>query len=174
MVVLPHHQGEEMQQKFLKDSTKIRPKTLSNTLKNVANQKLQVTLVLFDIDAFRVTTKKLSTKTREEILSIVHRALMYLVQDDGLLLHIKNDRFAIVFQEVATDKIIDTTIHALSIFDSQFYVDGQKIFLTASAGIATSQYHMHTENLVKLAHRALKQAKLSGGNRFRTLFTTQQ
>lgn len=146
---------------YLKEALKLRRR-------RAAKRHTSYAVMLLDIDRFSAVYTHFSKQTSDEILTLVAKALEVLLYPLDLLLHLEHDRFIILFEENATyDRIIDVAIYSLSIFDSKFYINGHKISLTASVGLASITETDRTALCgFKKAFKALYCAKKEGGNRF--------
>ncbi|MBR7798597.1 bifunctional diguanylate cyclase/phosphodiesterase [Undibacterium fentianense] len=127
---------------------------IHQTLNSV--QKSDSTLALIDIDHFAETNDALGHQFGDYLLRAVGMRLSSHFADNCKIARIGNDIFALLGHEIIVSPGV-----ILSLFSRPFFVDQQRVQLTATLGLVKfSDYELTAADALKDANIALKRAKL--------------
>jgi PAS domain S-box-containing protein/diguanylate cyclase (GGDEF)-like protein len=125
-----------------------------------------VSLMVFDIERFKVINDTLGRHAGDDLLRAVARRLRGLSLDASRLARLGADRFGVMIPAVAddgSDGMLRLRQGATRFLDEPFVVGGQELRISAKAGIALSPADgSDADTLFQNAEAALKQAKESG------------
>lgn len=129
-----------------------------------------------DLDHFKQVNDNYGHNLGDQLLCEVAKRINGCLRTTDIVGRIGGDEFVLVFP--ATDKILDINIIAQKILNSlsePFWLDGHKIYVSASMGFALYPCDAKTsENLLKSSDQALYCAKKDGKNRFRFFTLSMQ
>lgn len=141
---------------------------LPKMLQTAEQNNEQMALVFIDIDHFKAFNDELGTVMADRLLRAFSERLRDFFHEDALLCRQSGDRFVVLMHDYASEDEINIRVNSLLEFIGHpFYVEGQSIYLTASAGI--SQFPDHANDaidLFKQGDTALHHAKRKGRNTF--------
>ena len=128
-----------------------------------------VALTLFNIDNFKAINATFGAGAADQLLKAVVDRVTPLLGRSDLLARLSADEFAILQTEVLgshdVSSLVDSVVSVLSI---PFRLEGQELFVTASAGIAwTGENVAGADELMSHASLALRNAKQCGGGSYR-------
>lgn len=124
-----------------------------------------VALTLLNLDNFKAINATYGMGSGDELLKAVVTRISPLLGRNDLMARLSADEFAVMQIEVLgqddVTSLIDSVVSVLSI---PFRIDGQELFITASAGIALlGEDTQVAEDLVSHASMALRKAKQKDG-----------
>lgn len=133
-------------------------------------------IAMFDLDGFKDVNDTLGHSVGDRLLTEVARRMEVLVPDNGRMYRLGGDEFVLVIADsrdpmIATS-IVDTILTSL---EQRFEIDGHRIYIGASAGIAFAPADGNgAEELIANADLALYDAKASGGRKYRLFARTMR
>lgn len=123
------------------------------------------TLMLIDIDHFKMLNDTYGHQAGDEVLKGVSRVLEDRIGSDYVVARFGGEEFAVIFGSVAIEDVADTAEqarHAVGV--SKFEFDGIDLRVTISAGLAQFQQDEPVASLISRADNALYASKESGRN----------
>jgi diguanylate cyclase (GGDEF)-like protein/PAS domain S-box-containing protein len=148
---------------------------LESAIENARQQKRLFAVLFVDLDQFKQVNDSLGHGAGDELLVDFAGRLRAGVRSnsrrngtaESVVARIGGDEFAIlvghIHRETDASKI---SVRILKRLGEPFYIDGRKIFVSASIGIALSSTGSTPEELLHNADTAMYQAKTSGKARF--------
>lgn len=149
---------------------------LKNRIKFIENldyemnksQDKEVTLLLIDLDRFKIINDTLGHQVGDEILVKISSRLRASLEEDMQIFRLGGDEFAIILNNVMQNKSEKMVKVILENVQKPFFVNNHEITLTASMGVSTYPKNGKTvEELFKYADAAMYLAKDNGKNGFR-------
>ena len=140
---------------FIQDLTKLQKH----------EDKQEVALALIDLDGFKPVNDNLGHEAGDDVLKQVGKRLNKITTDNVVAYRLGGDEFVVCIKNTSNDNPLFYQL--VSIFNDDFMVNGSKIKITASIGIAIGDLHLfsHSE-LLRRADIAMYEAKKLGKNRF--------
>ncbi|AQM59676.1 putative bifunctional diguanylate cyclase/phosphodiesterase [Clostridium baratii] len=140
---------------------------VGNVLKNNYSKMNDITaLIAIDIDNFNVINEMFNYRVGDKLLKLVAKRLKKIVNENDLLGRYNGDEFIIFkdkFKDIDSIKKFSTDI--LKIMEEPFSVYDEKIYITASIGIALCPHNGDDFNvLLKSADAAMHLSKQNGKN----------
>ncbi|WP_158223006.1 EAL domain-containing protein [Halovibrio salipaludis] len=128
-----------------------------------------VALTLFNIDNFKAINATFGAGAADQLLKAVVDRVTPLLGRSDLLARLSADEFAILQTDVLgshdVSSLVDSVVSVLAI---PFRLEGQELFVTASAGIAwTGENVEGADELMSHASLALRNSKQCGGGGYR-------
>ena len=121
-------------------------------------------LIRLDLDAFRNVNDSLGQRMGDRVLDLVAVRLEQALTPADTLLRMPSDEFAVLTAPDGAGVAVEQLLEAVR---APFDLEGQRLYLTASAGVALwPQDGMTAETLLACADMALNQAKARGRNRW--------
>jgi diguanylate cyclase (GGDEF)-like protein/PAS domain S-box-containing protein len=126
-------------------------------------------LAMFDLDGFKDINDTLGHSAGDRLLTEVAHRMSEFVTGDMRFYRLGGDEFVLTVPDCGdprdTGQAVDFILKRLR---DSFNIDGQQLFIGASAGIAiTSDGSIYAEELLLNADLALYDAKAAGGNTYR-------
>jgi diguanylate cyclase (GGDEF)-like protein len=140
-------------------------KDIDTILKERAgNPALPITVATLDLDAFKDVNDTLGHSVGDKLLQEVARRLTS-GPDETRVYRLREDEFVLLLVDcgdpVIASSVVETLLKRLG---GEFDLDGHRLFIAASAGIAISPNHGSTvDDLLANADLALYDAKAAGG-----------
>lgn len=142
---------------------------LQQALALAHREKRNVCLVFIDLDNFKDVNDTHGHVLGDKLLREVSLRLAGTMRESDTLARLGGDEFVVILTSVTTQE--STAIAAqriLSVFTLPFSIDGEKIYSSASIGVALyPEDGRDTESLLKCADTAMYCAKNEGKTRFR-------
>lgn len=139
---------------------------LVQVLNQSMNHKLLFSIILLDIDDFKMINNVLGQEAGNTLLKEMAERFKTCVRQIDMISHYANDEFAFLLPQITkAETAAYVAQQLLEAAASPFRINDQELFITASVGIAMypgDGQEMGT--LLKNADIALQQAKVSGGN----------
>lgn len=125
-------------------------------------------IVLLGLDRFRVVNDTLGHASGDRLLQAAAERLLDCVSEADTVARVGGDEFAILLDEVSSvDEVGIKVQQVLGVISKAFDLDGQEIFLTASAGISLCPIDgKDVASVIANADVALTRAEGQGGNRY--------
>jgi len=143
---------------------------LESATKRLKRNGGSVTVMMIDLDRFKVVNDTLGHPAGDQLLVEVGRRLRSTVRETDVLARLGGDEFAII-QEDASDQheaAIALALRIISAISQPFDLSGNRASLGTSIGIVLAPEHgIDPEGLLKRADLALYDVKASGRNDFR-------
>ncbi len=126
-----------------------------------------IAIMLWNLDHFDYINETLSHAIGDQLIKAISERLGNCIPPSSTLARIGGDEFALLMPGLANSQAALTTAHALqTVFRAPFLVNGNEIYVSASAGIVTvPESGTHIDRLMRNADRSLKKAKVSGRGR---------
>jgi diguanylate cyclase (GGDEF)-like protein len=123
-------------------------------------------LLLIDLDRFRPVNETFGHPVGDALLCLVAQRLRREKRDDDLLARLGGDEFALLVPN--GDRAETLAARAIGILGQPFLVEGHRVTIGASIGIARFPDHgPSADDVMRQADLALNQAKSSGGQSWR-------
>jgi len=138
-------------------------------LEQAKRNKQSLAVMEIDLDGFKAVNDTYGHHIGDLLLQSVAGLLKNAVRKSDTVARMGGDEFIILLPEIkeerSTGKIAAKILKA---FDQCFQLDGQKIYLTPSIGIAVFPEHgQDADHLIKHADNAMYRVKESGKNNYR-------
>lgn len=126
-----------------------------------------IAIMLWNLDHFDYVNESLSHAVGDQLIKAISERLGNCIPPSSTLARIGGDEFALLMPGLANSQAALTSAHALqTVFRAPFLVNGNEIYVSASAGIVTvPESGTHIDRLMRNADRSLKKAKASGRGR---------
>ena len=138
--------------------------SLDKTLNQPKGPYRPTTLLLLDLDRFKVVNDTLGHQTGDALLKQVAQRLLRAVGDAGLVGRLGGDEFQVVLPgEDNADRLSDIARTVIASLSQPYAIDGASITIGCSIGVAIApQDGRDSETLVRNADLALYAAKADG------------
>lgn len=141
---------------------------LAKTIKDSQRSARPFAVMFLDLDSFKQVNDMMGHIAGDELLKLVSQRMSDTVRTSDLIGRAGGDEFLLLLRNVPdsqTAEMIATKL--IKSFDTAFYIDKQKVFITASIGIAIFPIDgQSAEILMKNAINAMFKAKETGKNKF--------
>jgi diguanylate cyclase (GGDEF)-like protein/PAS domain S-box-containing protein len=126
-------------------------------------------IAMLDLDGFKDINDTLGHSTGDQLLKAVAQRLTTIASDRARVYRLGGDEFVVIALGCGDPRdIAQMTDAMLSRLTERFDVDGQALYVGASAGIAVSPINgANVEDLLANVDLALYEAKAQGGRRYR-------
>jgi diguanylate cyclase (GGDEF)-like protein len=133
----------------------------------------QVGVVYLDLDSFKTVNDSLGHKIGDELICAIAHQLLDRLRKSDTVSRFGGDEFLLLLQNINhRNDFVKVLDDVMNIFTQPIVLQGQEIFITASAGIAQFPLDgVTTDALVKNADIAMYHAKEKGKNQY--LFYSQ-
>jgi diguanylate cyclase (GGDEF)-like protein/PAS domain S-box-containing protein len=125
-------------------------------------------LLILDLDHFKEVNDSLGHAFGDQLLTIASRRIEFCLRATDTLARMGGDEFAIILTDlIPAADVGDIANKIVSCFTEPFDLEGQKVFVTSSIGVALyPQDGESFDDLLKLADQAMYEAKSHGRNGF--------
>ena len=132
----------------------------------------QVAVMLVNLDGFKAVNSRYGTRVADSLLQEVARRLTECVRDADAVGRVSGDEFGLILEAIdQRDQATVVANRVLQSIKSPFAIEGEKIEITASAGIAASPGDTRDlDALLRMADVAMYAAKEAGRGMFRLYF----
>ncbi|OEU72943.1 MAG: hypothetical protein BA874_01935 [Desulfuromonadales bacterium C00003068] len=139
---------------------------LSQAIYWAKHQNRHVGLLCLDLDRFKKINDTLGHQAGDQVLQVISRRLQDSLRTGDTVSRVGGDDFFIVLESIDDGKNIDIVVkNILSALKKSIDIDGQKINITASVGVAIFPTHSDSPaDLMKFADIAMYSAKKQGGD----------
>jgi diguanylate cyclase (GGDEF)-like protein len=125
--------------------------------------KSQLGLLLIDLNHFKEINDTLGHAAGDQVLAEVARRLAAAAEPDDLVVRLGGDEFAVLFSGIAAPALaLPRARTVLAGLNPPIEVDGMRIVVEASAGVALAPFRGGVEELLRRADVAMYQAKREG------------
>jgi diguanylate cyclase (GGDEF)-like protein len=141
---------------------------LDNKLAEGIRNKEPVSLLMLDIDNFKMVNDKHGHQTGDIVLSGIASLMKERIRNSDILARYGGEEFAIILPKTSAEKALRLAeVLRESIKNKKFVIgDGERLSVTTSIGISEHPSHGDNKNdLVAAADRALYMAKEQGKNK---------
>lgn len=150
--------------------------SLLTDLNNADRQTSHAAVVMFDLDGFKDVNDTLGHSVGDKLLAEVARRMETFAPEKGQMYRLGGDEFVLVIADtrdpMMVTGIVDTILRSL---EQYFEIDGHRIYISASAGIAFAPADgADADDLIANADLALYEAKAAGGRKYRLFARTMR
>lgn len=126
-----------------------------------------ISIAMFDLDGFKKINNTLGHSTGDEVLQQVAKLFAETAQRRGQSYRIGGDEFILVLPNCGDPLVVTEVVTSLlKRLGEPFEIQGRRLFVGASAGIAIAPAHgSNPEELIENADLALFDAKKAGGRK---------
>ena len=142
---------------------------LDNTIKRgLRREQITYALLFFDLDRFKVINDSLGHVVGDSLLKQVAERLLACVRPGDTVARLGGDEFCVLLEDIKTNEApIRVAKRVLEILKDVIQVDGHKIFVSTSIGIALGDVSYQTADaMLRDADTAMYQAKNNGKGRY--------
>jgi len=123
------------------------------------------TVLILDLDGFARVNERLGHVRGDQVLAMVAARLLSSIGPRAVVARLGGDEFAVLIDESSNGRAVATAELALGAVRDQHAIDGHRLSLTASAGLASAAAGGDPDRLLREAGAAMCTAKEAGGNR---------
>ncbi|MDO8789442.1 MAG: diguanylate cyclase [Sulfuritalea sp.] len=140
--------------------------TLERELARCRREGAPLSMVLLDIDHFKLVNDTYGHQAGDEVLRVFGRLLLEHARAEDIVCRYGGEEFLLVLPKMPLDIAFERAAQLLKIFQETVVSYGDlRIRITASIGIAATPGHSDSvEGLIRCADQALYQAKRNGRN----------
>jgi len=125
----------------------------------------RVAVAVVNLRQFRGVNEAYGRAVGDALLLAVARRLTQRFRDQDLVARPGRDVFLVLTRKAETlDAIAGVAARLLHCFDSAFHIDGRRIYIHASGGVAVYPSDGSSDALIEHAYEALSRAKMVGGS----------
>jgi len=141
--------------------------TLERELARCRREGAPLSMVLLDVDHFKLVNDTYGHQAGDEVLRVFGRLLLEHARAEDIVCRYGGEEFLLVLPKMPLDIALERAAQLLKIFQETVVSHGDlRIRITASIGIATTPGHSESvDGLIRCADQALYQAKRRGRNR---------
>lgn len=141
--------------------------TLERELARCKRENAPLTMLLLDIDHFKLVNDTYGHQAGDEVLRVFARALQESARTEDIVCRYGGEEFLLVLPKMPLNIALGRANQLLELFrQTTVEFEGKRIPVTTSIGIAAVPDHAITvENLIRSADQALYRAKSAGRNR---------
>jgi diguanylate cyclase len=125
-------------------------------------------LLIINLDRFKRINESMGTHNGDALLKAASKRLAHSIRDSDVLARLSADEFALILKKVSDQDLIgDLASRLLTLLGQPFDLDGERIRLSASIGVAMYPDHGASEELlIRAAELAVEKVKARGGNQW--------
>ena len=139
---------------------------LERELARIARHRRPVSLVMFDIDHFKLINDNHGHLTGDHVLKELAGRVRSRVRREEIFARYGGEEFVVLLPEAGHDAAIEFAEQIRRLIERDpFLFEGDVIPVTISCGVATVEEELPAEGFIKLADDNLYRAKRSGRNR---------
>jgi diguanylate cyclase (GGDEF)-like protein/PAS domain S-box-containing protein len=141
---------------------------LSHALAGLPRTGGGLTVLFLDVDDFTTVNDSLGHPAGDDLLRAVGERLRHNLRDSDTVARLGGDEFGVLLDDAATSAAAtEAARRLLAALERPFLLDGRRLKVTASMGIALADAHSETLQLMRNADLAMYEAKRHGGARWR-------
>ncbi len=135
-------------------------------IKNAHRDSLEFSILFVDLDHFKDVNDTLGHSIGDRLLIEVSQRICHCVREKDTVSRFGGDEFTVLLTNIGNPAEIESICEQiLSSLNSAYYIDGERVFISASIGIASyPQDSNNIETLLQHADQAMYLAKDSGRN----------
>jgi diguanylate cyclase (GGDEF)-like protein len=144
--------------------------TADEALERYKSTGIGYSIFVFDLDLFKSVNDSLGHPVGDALLKAVAKRLQSMIREIDTVGRIGGDEFAIlhIAEDDQRQAATDLASHLLEVVGAPYEIDGHRIVIGTSIGIAMAPQHgLDNEKLLKNADLALYRAKSDGRNSYR-------
>ncbi len=140
---------------------------LSERIKRVLRNDRPLSLIMLDIDHFKIFNDTYGHSTGDEVLRAVSNVLKEQIRDIDIAARYGGEEFVLILEELNKKQAFEVAERIrFKIANTDFYLNNQHLKITMSLGIAEfPKDTLDKKELIQMADAALYQAKDNGRNR---------
>lgn len=144
---------------------------LDQALLKRRSQESQVTILLLDIDGFKLINEKYGHAAGDDILREIARRILSSLRQTDTLARLGNDEFAMLLLEIEEEQQAEIALERIkSVLQTPINIGNQEIKISYSMGVKqVQQGETQADEMLIAAENALDHAKVQGGNRVQTV-----
>lgn len=144
---------------------------LDQALLKRRNQESQVTILLLDIDGFKLINEKYGHAAGDDILRQIAQRILSSLRQTDTLARLGNDEFAILLLEIEEQQQAQFAIERIkTVLDAPINIGHQTLNISYSMGVKNVQQgETQADEMLIDAENALGHAKERGGNQIQTV-----
>ncbi len=145
--------------------------TLSGVLRDTHESDYPVSLLYLDLDRFKHVNDTLGHPAGDALLTAVGQRLIGCARASDVVARLGGDEFAIICQGPSSETAIFLAERVIERLSAPYSIDGCRVEIGVSIGIATALNAMDADTLLRNADIALYQAKAEGRGTYRVFET---
>ena len=140
---------------------------LERALKRIQRQQTAFAVVALDVDGLRMINDSLGYVVADQLLSQVARRIQGCLSSQDTIAHCGTDDFVLLLEDIKNARNATIAVaRVLRELEQPFQVDGETVYVTASAGITLgTKDYSRPEELLRDASAAMNRAKAAGKGR---------
>jgi diguanylate cyclase (GGDEF)-like protein len=128
---------------------------------------------LCDLDGFKAVNDSMGHQAGDELLVIASKRIASVVRPGDTVARLGGDEFAVLISDVDDPAVVTALAERIaSVLRQPVAVNGQRVYVSASTGVAFAESDSTTERLLAEADAAMYEAKRDGKDRV-AVFETQ-
>ncbi|MFZ3591770.1 putative bifunctional diguanylate cyclase/phosphodiesterase [Bacillus sp. DJP31] len=140
---------------------------LEYAIKQAENSKSTFTLLLIDLDRFKMINDTLGHIVGDRLLQISSQRLKTSLAAECGIYRLGGDEFVVLVRDTTKEKCVETANQIISAFKGTFIINHHEITITPSVGISSYPFNgTDSESLFKAADAAMYVAKGKGRNNY--------
>jgi diguanylate cyclase (GGDEF)-like protein len=136
----------------------------ANMNHNKRNPSFISTLLLLDLDGFKLLNDGLGHSAGDDILRLVAQRMLAIVRNYDTVVRLGGDEFAILLENVEPEMVLPFAERLHQHIHESFEYNGHKLKLKASIGLAAVKSALAKEDVIRNADLAMYEAKRKGRN----------
>ena len=136
---------------------------LADAIEQARIEQKEIALLMIDLDRFKVINDTLGHHMGDRVLREVGPRFMAELRTNDFLARLGGDEFAVVLPESGIDRAHDVAQRLSKALDAEFNIDGQRLLIGSSIGIAMYPHHgLNQQTLLQRSDVAMYMAKQKG------------
>jgi diguanylate cyclase (GGDEF)-like protein/PAS domain S-box-containing protein len=139
---------------------------LEQALARRARDGGDVAVMLLDVDEFKLVNDTLGHAAGDQLLLQIARRLRETTRAGETVARVGGDEFALVAEGLSAEQVVTLAKRIRSAFEDPYEVEGTRLRIDASIGIAVSQHNEQPDALLRDADAAMYRAKTANTGSF--------
>ena len=173
-ITLASHERDAMRQMAYYDSLTGLPnrarflELFTHELAIARAESTQLALMFLDLDGFKAVNDRLGHAAGDKLLNAVAERLVGAVRKSDIVARMSGDEFTILLTHLEQTGVVEMLAqHLVASIDGPFAIDGQRVNIHVSLGIAFFPTHgLSTDALLSHSDAAMYKAKAQGGAQY--------